>query len=786
MTSNLGSQHLSENAGDSYEDSRRLVVEAVEDYFPTEFINRLDDIIVFRALTPKEGQEIATLRLEVVRQLLPGRKLTLDVDETARQVLGKAVSGGSMGARPLNRMIQHDIVNEISTLLLRNRIKEGEIVKVRARDGRTYVEPNHTAGIADSQMPPDNMNLLPVSLPTTNPARPSPTPRPGTTASRSLAANVPDVLLTDEADGVWINALSVARSVLEAQQSDQESVRAQPNAGVRPETPVEVDPNDPAINLLGDTKDIKAHCSPATLKVLDGAIALLRSTGDLWIAPHHLIISVMEDPSVNEVLGDIGLRSATLQRITGDLRRQNVLVRTSKSRWSVLQNYASDLTEEAPKKRIGPVIGRDREIRQLATILSRRSKGNAVLLGDPGVGKTAIAEGLAIRIVNRDSVPPNLNAKIFSLDMGSLLASTTCHRKLELRVKAILQEIQENEAEGIPVIIFIDDLHLIMTGRKTSGAGGMDVANLMKPLLARGKVRCFGAITYADYQREMESDESLAQRFSPIMKTFQEYHNIKVMDAALVKASVLAHEYIRSVCLSDSAINLVDKACSMLRMSRELRPEAIEEYRSRLTALGNDIGSLERPADQANPDSVQLLRAARAEEAEMQSELDLARRELTMEKERRGVLQNQQKELVIGQPEAVHTLSRAIQPHRSGLADRSNPVASFLLVGRSGTGKSLLATKVVEFFFWSQEVLVKINGSEFADSTDLTRLVSWSYTRARSQLIHAKIGTPSCSGIDQGGVLTECVKRKPFSVILIDHIDKACQEFISKFRTIID
>ncbi|KAG8847873.1 hypothetical protein FRB96_001388 [Tulasnella sp. 330] len=636
------------------------------------------------------------------------------------------------------------------------------------------------------------------------PSRPAPLPTPPPDIQ-----NVPDVLLTDEADGVWINALSVARSVLEAQQSDQESVRAQPNAGVRPETPVEVDPNDPAINLLGDTKDIKAHCSPATLKVLDGAIALLRSTGDLWIAPHHLIISVMEDPSINEVLGDIGLRSATLQRITGDLRRQNVLVRTSKSRWSVLQNYASDLTEEAPKKRIGPVIGRDREIRQLATILSRRSKGNAVLLGDPGVGKTAIAEGLAIRIVNRDSVPPNLNAKIFSLDMGSLLASTTCHRKLELRVKAILQglfwlnefcpsmnteavylfitlEIQENEAEGIPVIIFIDDLHLIMTGRKTSGAGGMDVANLMKPLLARGKVRCFGAITYADYQREMESDESLAQRFSPIMKTFQEYHNIKVMDAALVKASVLAHEYIRSVCLSDSAINLVDKACSMLRMSRELRPEAIEEYRSRLTALGNDIGSLERPADQANPDSVQLLRAARAEEAEMQSELDLARRELTMEKERRGVLQNQQKELVIGQPEAVHTLSRAIQPHRSGLADRSNPVASFLLVGRSGTGKSLLATKVVEFFFWSQEVLVKINGSEFADSTDLTRLVSWSYTRARSQLIHAKIGTPSCSGIDQGGVLTECVKRKPFSVILIDHIDKACQEFISKFRTIID
>ncbi|KAJ1311502.1 hypothetical protein OPQ81_009989 [Rhizoctonia solani] len=614
--------------------------------------------------------------------------------------------------------------------------------------------------------------------------------------------------------------------------------------------------------------------SSATLKVLRDAQSTQKDMHDSYIAQDHLILALIKDPGITSLLKEANLTPAAIKTAVQAVRgNRRVDSKNAEQGFDALTKYAVDLTALAEEGKLDPVIGRDNEIRRVVRILCRRTKNNPVLIGEPGVGKTAIAEGLAQRIVKRD-VPASLLGRLFSLDMGALMAGAKYKGEYEERIKAVLSEIEKKGEEGVGIILFIDELHLIMAGSGNT-SGGMDAANLLKPLLARGKLRCIGATTYAEYRQYIEKDAALERRFAQVIvnepsvpdtisilrgirERYEVHHGVRILDPALIQAAVLAHRYLTSRRLPDSAIDLVDEACASVRVTRETSPEEIDKLERKKLELEIEIHALEREKDTASKerlglakkaiadleDRLQPMKAAyenekrrgdelnnirkkidelraKADDAErrydittasdlryyaipdLQKRLEALERQKEMEEpsandavtpeaiaeivarwtsipvtrlmstEREKLLRMEKilSENVVGQPEAVKAVANAIRLSRSGLANKNRPIASFLMAGPSGTGKTLLSKTLANLLFDSPDAMIRIDGSEYSEKHSISRLIG---------------APPGYIGHDSGGQLTEYIRRKPYSIVLIDEIEKASREFVTLFLQVLD
>ncbi|KAI8995647.1 P-loop containing nucleoside triphosphate hydrolase protein [Trametes punicea] len=617
--------------------------------------------------------------------------------------------------------------------------------------------------------------------------------------------------------------------------------------------------------------------SSAAMKVLREAESLRKTMHDSYIAQDHILAALIKDPSIQPVLKEAGLTEDVVKTAIDQIRgNRRVDSKNAEQGFDALNKYATDLTALAEEGKLDPVIGRDNEIRRVIRILCRRTKNNPVLIGEPGVGKSAIAEGLAQRIVNRD-VPASLIARLYSLDMGALMAGAKYKGEYEERIKSVLNEVEKAAEQGPGIILFIDELHLIMAGRGAEG-GGMDAANLFKPLLARGKLRCIGATTLSEYRKYIESDPALERRFAQVLvnepsvpetisilrgirEKYEVHHGVRILDGALIAAAQLAHRYLTSRRLPDSAIDLVDEACASVRVTRETAPEAIDKLQRRKLELEVEIHALEREKDEASKerlaaarkaiadveDQLKPLQAAyeaekkrgdeinavrrridelkaKADEAERRYDLatasdlryyalpdlqnrlaqleakkaeeDAARgtgtdtvtpeqiaeivarwtnipvtRLMSTEKEKLLRMEKILAESVVGQPEAVKAVANAIRLSRSGLRNANRPIASFLFAGPSGTGKTLMSKTLATILFDSPEAMIRIDGSEYSEKHSIARLIG---------------APPGYVGHDQGGQLTEYIRRKPYSIVLIDEIEKASREFYQLFLQVLD
>lgn len=610
--------------------------------------------------------------------------------------------------------------------------------------------------------------------------------------------------------------------------------------------------------------------------LLDRADNHKKSFGDEFISVEHLILSYTKDNRFGKKLyQEFGLTEQKLKDIITQIRgNQKVTDQNPEGKYESLEKYGRDLTELARNGKLDPVIGRDDEIRRTVQILSRRTKNNPVLIGEPGVGKTAIAEGLAQRIINHD-VPESLKDRtLITLDMGSLIAGAKYRGEFEERLKAVLKEVTDSEGQ---VILFIDEIHTVVGAGATQGA--MDAGNLLKPMLARGELRCIGATTLDEYRKYIEKDAALERRFQSVMvdeptvidtisilrglkERYELHHGVKIADTALVAAAMLSNRYISDRFLPDKAIDLVDESAAKLKMQIDSKPEELDEITRKVMQLEMEKLSIQKETDDASLDRLSLLekelanlkeeqshlnarwqsekkiidriRSLKEEKDQIAVEIERAERDYDLnkaaelrfgryakitekiksveaslaekqdsgepllreevlesdiaeiiskwtgipiskliesEKEKLLQLEEELHQRVIGQEEAVTAVSEAIQRSRAGLADPNRPIASFIFLGPTGVGKTELAKALAQFLFDTEEAIVRIDMSEYMEKHAVSRLMG---------------APPGYVGYEEGGQLTEAIRRRPYSVILFDEIEKAHGDVFNVMLQILD
>ena len=626
--------------------------------------------------------------------------------------------------------------------------------------------------------------------------------------------------------------------------------------------------------------------APSFSKVLRAANELSKTQKDSYIAVDHLIQCLVQDPTIQKCLAEANVPNTKLidtaiQQIRGT-RRVDSKTADAEEEHENLKKFTIDMTAMAREGKIDPVIGREEEIRRVIRILSRRTKNNPVLIGEPGVGKTTVVEGLAQRIVNAD-VPAGLAAcKLLSLDVGSLVAGSKYRGEFEERMKGVLKEIEDSKEM---IVLFVDEIHLLM-GAGSSGEGGMDAANLLKPMLARGQLHCIGATTLAEYRKYIEKDAAFERRFQQVIvkepsvsetisilrglkEKYEVHHGVTILDGAIVSAATLASRYLTQRRLPDSAVDLIDEAAAAVRVARESQPEILDNMERRLRQLEIEIHALDREKDEA---SKNRLREARAEKANVEEELKPLREKYESEKERSREIQEQKIKLdqlkfkqqeaertrdlqtasdlkyyaipdvearieqlehqkkiaeaeeagrrgsteeklltdavgpdqineivarwtgipvtrlkttekekllqmekvlsaqVVGQKEAVTSVANAIRLQRSGLSNPGQP-PSFLFCGPSGTGKTLLTKALAEFLFDDPKAMIRFDMSEYQERHSLSRMIG---------------APPGYVGHDAGGQLTEALRRRPFSILLFDEVEKAAKEVLTVLLQLMD
>ena len=609
-------------------------------------------------------------------------------------------------------------------------------------------------------------------------------------------------------------------------------------------------------------------------KALVSAEDEAKQMGDEYVSVEHLFLSLLDhaSPSMKNFFREYGItRERFLQALVTVRGNVRVTSDTPEDTYDSLNKYGEELVEKARRQKMDPVIGRDNEIRNVIRILSRKTKNNPVLIGEPGVGKTAVVEGLAQRVARGD-VPEGLkNKKIFSLDMGALVAGAKYRGEFEERLKAVLEEVKNSDGE---IILFVDELHLIVGAGKTDGA--MDAGNMLKPMLARGELHCIGATTLDEYREYIEKDKALERRFQPVMvdeptvedtisilrglkERYEVYHGVKIADSALVAAATLSHRYISDRFLPDKAIDLVDEACALIKTELDSMPTELDEMRRKIMQMEIEEAALKKETDHASKERLEALQRELAEQrdafnakkaqwdnekasvenlsalreqiedlnrqieiakqnydlnkaAELQygrlpklqqqlqieeekiknKDLSLVHESVTEEEisriisrwtgipvakltqgERAKILAlgDQLHQRVIGQDEAVQRVTDAIWRSKAGIKDPSKPIGSFLFLGPTGVGKTELAKTLAENLFDDEQNMVRIDMSEYMEKYSVSRLIG---------------APPGYVGYEEGGQLTEAVRRKPYSVVLFDEIEKAHPDVFNVLLQVLD